>query len=104
MKHASVYLGHDSGPIHLAAAAGVPCVGIYSARNPAGTWFPYGNRHRVILHDVPCAGCKLSECTVYAKRCITSITVAEVLAAVEDLLQQAGSASFQTMGKALVAS
>ena len=40
MKHASVYLGHDSGPIHLAAAAGVPCVGIYSARNPAGTGFP----------------------------------------------------------------
>lgn len=95
MKHADVYLGHDSGPIHLAAAAGVPCVGVYTARNPAGQWFPYGNQHRVIFHDVPCAGCGLSECTVYAKRCITSITVAEVLGAVEDLLLRVGSASLR---------
>ena len=36
MKHADVYLGHDSGPMHLAAAAGVPCVGIYTAREHAG--------------------------------------------------------------------
>jgi ADP-heptose:LPS heptosyltransferase len=103
MKHADVYLGHDSGPMHLAAAAGVPCVGIYTAKNQAGTWFPYGNQHRVIFHDVPCAGCQLSECTVYAKRCMTSITVAEVLGAVEDLLLQVGSAGFGAMGKALVA-
>ena len=40
---------------------------------------------------------------MYAKRCITSITVAEVLGAVEDLLLRVGSASFGTMGKALVA-
>ena len=103
MKHADVYLGHDSGPMHLAAAAGVPCVGIYTAREHAGIWFPYGNQHRVIFHDVPCAGCKLSECTVYAKRCITSITVAEVLGAVEDLLLRVGSAGFGAMGKAQVA-
>ena len=103
MKHADVYLGHDSGPMHLAAAACVPCVAIFTAREHAGIWFPYGNQHRVLFHDVPCAGCKLSECTIYAKSCITSITVAEVLGAVEDLLLQAGSASFGAMGKAHVA-
>ncbi len=103
MKHADVFLGHDSGPIHLAAAMGVPCVGVYTARNPAGSWFPYGDQHRVIAHDVPCAGCKLSECTVYAKRCITSITVAEVLAAVEDLLLRVGSSGFGATGKSPVA-
>jgi ADP-heptose:LPS heptosyltransferase len=102
MKHANVYLGHDSGPIHLAAAAGVPCVGIYTAKNPAGQWFPYGNKHRVLFHDVPCAGCRLSECTVYAKRCITSITVAEVLGAVEDLPLRVGSVSFGATGNTLV--
>ena len=103
MKHAEVYLGHDSGPMHLAAAAGVPCVAIFTARNQAGNWFPYGNQHKVIFHDVPCAGCKLLECTVHAKRCITSIAVAEVLGAVEDLLPRVGSASFGAMGKALIA-
>jgi hypothetical protein len=34
---------------------------------------------------------------------MTSITVAEVLGAVEDLLLQVGSAGFGAMGKALVA-
>ncbi|MGC2462513.1 MAG: glycosyltransferase family 9 protein, partial [Steroidobacteraceae bacterium] len=103
MEHADVYLGHDSGPMHLAAAAGIHCVAIFTARQHAGTWFPYGNQHRVIFHDVPCAGCNLSECTVHAKRCITSITVAEVLGAVEDLLFR-GGASFGTTGNASIAS
>jgi heptosyltransferase-3 len=103
MKHGDVYLGHDSGPMHLAAAAGVPCVAIFAARYPAGNWFPYGNQHRSIYHDVPCAGCELTECTVYAKRCITSITVAEVLAAVEDLLPRVGGGRFGAIGNARIA-
>ncbi len=103
MEHADVYLGHDSGPMHLAAAAGVPCVAIFTARQRAGTWFPYGHQHRLIYHNVPCAGCQLSECFEYANRCLTSISVAEVLSTVEDLLLRVRSAKFGKMGKALVA-
>jgi heptosyltransferase III len=88
MERAAIYLGHDSGPMHLAAIAGVPSVAIFTARERAGVWFPYGNQHRVIYHAVPCAGCGLSKCTVYSKRCITSITVGEVLEATEDLLRR----------------
>jgi len=33
LTHARVYLGHDSGPMHLAAAVGIPCVAVFSSRN-----------------------------------------------------------------------
>jgi ADP-heptose:LPS heptosyltransferase len=42
---AALFVGHDSGPMHLAAAAGTRCVVIYSARCPPGQWFPLGPGH-----------------------------------------------------------
>ena len=43
-----VLLCHDSGPMHLAAAVGTPCVTVFSRRNPPGKWFPYGDGNRVL--------------------------------------------------------
>jgi heptosyltransferase III len=87
MENAAVYLGHDSGPMHLAAAAGLPCVAIFASRELPGVWFPYGNNHKVIYHDVPCRRCQLDRCVKYAKRCIMSIRVDEVLEAAEAILR-----------------
>lgn len=86
LTYVDVFIGHDSGPIHLAASVGTPCVGIYSARNPPGEWFPFGDRHRVLYHRTPCYGCKLIHCVKYDKKCIKSITVTEVLREVAGLL------------------
>jgi ADP-heptose:LPS heptosyltransferase len=41
------YLGHDSGPMHLAALVGTPCVAVFSARAKPGVWFPRGQRNRI---------------------------------------------------------
>lgn len=82
-----VLVGHDSGPMHLAASVQTPCVAIFAARNIPRVWFPYGNQHRAIYHAVDCMGCELETCTVQKKKCITSITVDEVLAAVNDVLR-----------------
>jgi len=38
---ASAFVGHDSGPLHVAAALGVPVVGIFAPGQPART-FPQG--------------------------------------------------------------
>jgi heptosyltransferase-3 len=83
---ARVFVGHDSGPMHLAAAVQTPCVAIFAARNLPRVWFPYGERHRVVYHDVECRGCGLETCVVERKRCLTSITVDEVLAEVRGVL------------------
>lgn len=53
-------------------------------------WFPYGRRHRVVYHRVECSGCGLETCIVEKKRCLTSITVEEVLMEVRGVLDGLG--------------
>jgi ADP-heptose:LPS heptosyltransferase len=79
---ARIFIGHDSGPMHLAAAVQTPCVAIFAARNKPRVWFPYGRQHRVIYHRTDCWGCGLETCITERKRCLTSITVDEVVTAV----------------------
>ncbi len=87
LRSADLFLGHDSGPMHLASAVGTPCVAVFSARNPPGVWFPYGQRNRVVYHRTDCAGCGLTTCIEEKKKCILSITVDEVLAAALESLE-----------------
>lgn len=79
---ARVFVGHDSGPMHLAAAAGTSCVAIFSARNHPGQWFPMGKGHQVFYRHEPCQGCGLDVCEKEKQKCILGITVEEVAAAV----------------------
>jgi ADP-heptose:LPS heptosyltransferase len=81
LRGASLYLGHDSGLLHLAALVGTPCIGIYSARNPPGQWYPKGTQHRIFYRQVECFGCQLTQCVAHAKKCILSVTPSEVAAA-----------------------
>jgi heptosyltransferase III len=86
LVRARIFLGHDSGPMHLAAAVQTPCVAIFAARNKPRVWFPYGKQHRVLYHKVDCWGCNLETCIVEKKKCLTSITVDEVLTQVRFIL------------------
>ena len=90
LRSAAVMICHDSGPMHLAATMGVPCVAIFSARNPPGVWYPRGENHTVLYHRTPCWGCKLTECVEEKKACILSIRVEEVHAAVLAQLDRRG--------------
>jgi heptosyltransferase-3 len=79
-RSAAVFLGHDSGPAHLAAAAGAKVVTVFSARNLPGVWFPFGNEKNVLYEKTPCFNCGLSVCEKEAMRCIRSITPQRVVA------------------------
>ncbi len=78
LERANLFIGHDSGPMHMAAAVGTPCVAIFSSRNLPGVWYPYGKRSRVLYRPMPCQGCELDVCSERKKACIRSITVDEV--------------------------
>jgi ADP-heptose:LPS heptosyltransferase len=78
LRQCQLFVGVDSGPMHLAACVGVPCVAIFAARNLPVQWFPRGDRNRVIYHPTDCAGCQLEVCVAQKKKCLTSITVSEV--------------------------
>jgi ADP-heptose:LPS heptosyltransferase len=90
-RRARLFLGHDSGPMHLAATVGTPCVAIFAARNIPRMWFPYGDGHRVLYHKVDCMGCGLETCIEQRKKCLTSITVDEVADAVAASLAESSS-------------
>jgi heptosyltransferase-3 len=81
-----VFIGHDSGPMHLAAAVGTPCAAIFSARDLPGHWFPYGRAHTVFYKKTECAGCRLDVCIEFKKKCIAAISVREVSDAVIAML------------------
>jgi ADP-heptose:LPS heptosyltransferase len=51
LRQALAFLGHDSGPMHLAAAVGTPCVAVFGNRNPPRRWHPIGVQHRLI-HNI----------------------------------------------------
>jgi heptosyltransferase-3 len=85
LRHARFYLGNDTGVMHLAAAVGRPCVGIFSALDWPGRWFPYGTGHQVLRHEVPCAGCLSQHCP-HANECLTGISVDAVMRACESVL------------------
>ena len=51
IKRSELFIGHDSGPIHLAAAVGVRCIGMFGNFNMPKWWHPVGEGHR-ILHNM----------------------------------------------------
>lgn len=51
MRRALLFVGHDCGPMHLAAAVGVPCVGMFGNFNQPNWWHPVGQGH-CIIHNM----------------------------------------------------
>jgi heptosyltransferase III len=81
LKGAELFLGPDSGPMHLAAAQGVPCTIAFASRDWRGYWFPIGKEHQVVYHTMDCSLCKLENCIEQKKKCLTSISVNEMFQA-----------------------
>lgn len=94
----AVMIGGDSGPVHLAAAAGTPVVALFGPSDPERVG-PRGGRHRIVRASVPCAPCytpssvmekDATQCHEGSFACMRSIAVEEVWAAVADILDGKG--------------
>lgn len=86
LARCALYVGNDTGAMHLAAAVGTPCVAIFSARDNPGKWEPAGLAHTVLRHDLPCGGCVLNSCVEHELACLKTISVEQVLAAIDGRL------------------
>jgi heptosyltransferase II len=84
LQRCQLLLTNDTGTMHLAAHLGVPTVAIFGSTEPALTG-PIGQGHVVIRHQVECSPCFLRTCPIDF-RCMERVKVAEVVAAVERLL------------------
>jgi len=47
-RRADIFVGVDSGPAHIAAAAGAPCVILFSGVNDPDEWAPRGKNVRIV--------------------------------------------------------
>jgi lipopolysaccharide heptosyltransferase I len=83
-------IGNDSGPIHMAAAVGVPVVGVFGPTDPGRTG-PYGAGHRAIVAESKCRPCHRRTCRFVATECLEQVTAEQVLAAAGEVLRARGA-------------
>ncbi len=85
-KRCGLFLTNDTGPMHIAAAFNVPVVAVFGPTDWRTT-APFGPGHRLVRRPVECAPCLLRECPI-DHRCMTGVTVDDVLAAAKRLLDR----------------
>ncbi len=83
LKSCRVLLTNDTGPMHVAAALGIPVVAIFGSTSSELTGPISSNevQHQIIKSNVPCSPCFLRECPIDF-RCMNSISVEQVVEAI----------------------
>ena len=76
---AAVLITTDTGPMHLAAAAGTPVVALFGPTAPWRTG-PFGEGHRVLRAEISCSPCLKRQCD-RGHVCMEQITVDKVVQA-----------------------
>ncbi|MGO9379845.1 MAG: lipopolysaccharide heptosyltransferase II [Dissulfurispiraceae bacterium] len=83
IRGAKLMITNDSGPMHIAAACGIPVVALFGPTNPNRTG-PYGRNNVIIRSAVQCAPCYKKRCKDL--RCMKEISVEQVYEAVREIL------------------
>jgi heptosyltransferase-2 len=86
IAESSLMVTNDSGPMHVAAALGVPVVAVFGPTDHIVT-SPYGRRTRLVREPVDCSPCMLRECPI-DHRCMTRVSADMVCEAARDLLSK----------------
>lgn len=81
-----LFVGVDSGPMHLADSTSVPVVCLFSARDIPGRWYPYSENSIVLQGVAPCSGCLIEQTCEYGNQCMNSISVDMVFKACQSAL------------------
>ena len=77
IARASLFVGADSGPMHIAAATSTPIVALFGPTLPAN-FSPWQARATLLEKALDCRPCKQKRCLSDDFRCLRTITVDEV--------------------------
>ncbi|MCX6182883.1 MAG: glycosyltransferase family 9 protein [Bacteroidetes bacterium] len=83
--HAKLFVGNDSGPMHLASAMNIPVIGLFGP-SITETFRPYHQKGTFIHHKLPCNPCDQIHCMHPGDICINRISVEEVEKKIKALL------------------
>jgi heptosyltransferase-1 len=76
-RKATLFVGGDTGPLHIAAACGTPVIGIFGPTDPLRNG-PFGQEEWVEWEKVPCGPCYSRTCETYHNECLRKIDVDRV--------------------------
>ena len=86
VQRSVLYVGLDSGPMHMAALSGIPVVALFGPTHPARVR-PYGVKHSIVRAEtLDCLECRKRSCSHL--RCMQEISVQMVYDAAISLLVQ----------------
>lgn len=94
LKRCALFVGNDSGIMHLAAAANIPMVALFGPQSPV-KFGPWSFQARVMYRDFPCSPCKqkfFTECEPSSRMrpaCVEAIRVDDVFREVLQLVSKA---------------
>lgn len=75
-----LFIGNNSGPLHVASALGLPTVSVMGPTDPL-RFAPRGPADRVVRQDLPCSPCQRARC--WHHTCLRLIEPEEILAQAE---------------------
>ena len=80
-----LFIGNDSGPMHIADALNIPLIAIFGP-TPSFYAKPYRSKHILFEKNPPCSPCQKRECPLKHHNCMKEIKVEEVMKAVSEIL------------------
>ena len=90
VERSVLFIGGDTGPLHVAATTATPIVAIYGPTLPARST-PWRNpsipNESIEIADLPCRPCDQRVCAPGDYRCLTAIKPADVVVAAERMLR-----------------
>jgi lipopolysaccharide heptosyltransferase I len=73
LEKMDLLITNDSGPMHMAAASGVPCLALFGPTD-AGRTGPYGDIHKVMMEEIDCRPCYSRACKLDEQTCLRDIS------------------------------
>lgn len=84
IRGAKFVVSNDSGPMHIAAALGIPVFAIFGPTDPLITG-PYGEGHTIIREDIQCSPCFKKACNDL--KCMDRLSVEKVYGIIKTALK-----------------
>ena len=86
-KQAQVFLGNESGPLHIAAASGCSVLGLFGPGEPK-VFYPWGAKAHFLHEVLECNPCDQINCKYPNNTCMDRISVAAVQKKLNEIISQ----------------